>query len=46
MFASMMKNKKDKTETESGMAQAIQKSYDVSSGEYIMPLVEHVKAME
>ncbi len=39
MFASMMKNKKDKTEQEAEMAQAISGSYDISSREYILPLV-------
>ncbi len=46
MFASMMKSKKDKSEMEVGMAEAIQKSFDESSKDYIKPLVEYVKGQE
>lgn len=43
LFAKMMKNKKDRTQSEAGMADAIQKSYDASSREFIKPLVEYVR---
>ncbi len=46
MFAKMMSGKKDKSETEVEMAQEIQHSYDASSKEYIVPLVEYVKGQE
>ena len=43
LYAKMMKNKKDKTQSEADMTDAIQKSYDISSREFIKPLVEHVR---
>lgn len=42
-FSAMMKKKKDKTEDEKVMAEAISGSYDISSKEYIMPLVALLK---
>ena len=42
MFAKMMKNKKDKSEAEEGMAQALGSSYDNSSREYIEPLIKYI----
>ena len=42
MFAAMMKNKKDKTESEKVMEQALGSSYDNSSRAYIEPLVSYV----
>lgn len=45
MVASMMKNKKDKTEHDIGFEQAIQGSYDSSSKEYAMPLINYLKGV-
>lgn len=42
-FRSMMKKKKAKTETDRQMAQAIAGSYDISSKEYIAPLIAALK---
>jgi menaquinone-dependent protoporphyrinogen IX oxidase len=41
--AGIMSIKKDKSDSEAGFEQAIQNSYDVSSREYIMPLVRFVR---
>jgi len=43
IVAKMMKGKKGKTEDETGFGQAIQNSYDISSKEFIVPLVDFVK---
>ena len=43
VFAAMMKRKRDKNEYERELAQAIFHSYDISSKEYIMPLVSFVR---
>lgn len=43
VFASMMKKKQDKSEAEQAMAKAIAGSFDISSKEYIEPLVEILK---
>lgn len=40
LAAVMMKNKKEKSDFEQGFEQAISSSYDISSEEYIFPLVE------
>lgn len=42
VFAAMVKRKKDKSDYEMAMAQALGKSYDLSSKEYIKPLVSYV----
>lgn len=42
-FSVMMKKKKDKTEDEKVMAEAIAGSFDISSKEYAMPLVSLLK---
>ncbi len=42
VFASMVKRKKEKSEYETAMAQALGSSYDLSSKEYIKPLVSYV----
>ncbi len=42
LFAKMMKKKKDKNQTETGKADALQNSFDISSREFIKPLVEYV----
>jgi len=42
VFAAMMKRKKEKSEYETAMAQALGSSYDLSSKEYIGPLVSYV----
>ncbi len=42
-FRSMMKRKKAKTEADRQMAQAIAGSYDISSKEYIVPLIAALK---
>lgn len=43
MVAAMLKKKKDKDEHEKGFEQAITSSYDISSKEYIEPLVSFLK---
>lgn len=43
VFAAMVKGKKEKTEYEKAMAQALGESYDHSSREFIKPLVECVR---
>ncbi len=43
IFAKIMSKKKDKTEEENGFEQAIQTSFDISSREYILPLVDFIK---
>lgn len=43
VFAAMMKRKKGKSEYETAMAQALGNSYDLSSREYIRPLVSRVR---
>lgn len=42
IFAQIMSSKKEKTKMESDMSHAISRSYDVSSKEYIKPLVKYV----
>lgn len=42
-FAAMVKHKKEKSEYERTMAQAVGRSYDISSKEYIRPLVDCVR---
>lgn len=44
VFYAMMKNKKDKNVYEIGFEQAISNSYDISSKDYIHPLVNYLKA--
>lgn len=44
MAATMMKKKKDKDSNEKGFEQAISSSYDISSKEYIEPLVSFLKS--
>ncbi len=39
VFVAMMKRKKNKNEDEKNISQAISHSYDISSKEYIMPLI-------
>lgn len=43
IVAKLMRRKKDKSEEEKGFEQAIQNSYDHSSKDYIMPLVNFIK---
>jgi len=43
MVAKLIDKKKIKSETEKGFGRAIQKSYDISSKEYIEPLVKFVR---
>jgi menaquinone-dependent protoporphyrinogen IX oxidase len=42
--AKLMNRKKDKTDAEAGFEQAMKSSYDISSRDCIMPLVEFVKS--
>lgn len=42
-FSAMVKRKKDKSEYELAMAQAVGASYDISSREYIKPVVDCVR---
>ena len=44
MFSAIMKKKKDKTEHEKEFEHAISCSYDISSKEYIFPLVNSLKS--
>lgn len=41
--AKLMSKKENKTENEAGFAAAIEHSYDASSKEYIVPLVDYIK---
>ena len=43
IVSKFMSGKKDKTDNEAGFEQAIQNSYDISSREYIMPLIRFIK---
>ncbi len=43
MFVKMLKKKKDATEEEKTMAQAISKSYDISDIKYTDPIVEYLE---
>ncbi len=43
-FAKMLDSKKNKTPEEEGTAKAIKASYDISSREYIKPLVEYCQS--
>ncbi len=43
MFVSTLKNKKDATEKERGMAEKMSSSYDISDIKYIEPIVAHLK---
>lgn len=45
IFAKMLSKKESKTPEETAMAQSVSQSYDISSKEYIMPLVEYVKSL-
>lgn len=44
MAAHMMNKKKDKDNNETGFVNAVDKSYDISSDEYIKPLVDFIKS--
>ncbi len=44
-LAKMLANKKDKNSVESGCEQAIGASYNISSREYISPLLEYIKTL-
>lgn len=46
VFAAMVKRKKDKSEYEKAMEKALGNSYDLSSKEYIVPLVSYVRKGE
>lgn len=46
MAAAAMSKKQNKTEHEAGFEQAIKSSYDISSKEYVKPLVEYIKELE
>lgn len=46
VFAAMVKRKKDKTDYEKAMEQALGGSYDLSSREYIKPLISYLKKGE
>lgn len=43
MAAQMMKNQKEKTEMGQGFEEALKGSFDISSEEYVKPLVEYLK---
>lgn len=43
MLSKMLSSKKDKSDAESGAAIAISKSHDISSKDYIIPLIDYVK---
>ena len=43
IVAKLMSKKKVKNEEEKGFEQAIRASYDISSKEYIVPLVNYIK---
>lgn len=43
LAAKLMGGKKDKTDTEAGFVQSIKESHDISSKEYIAPLVRFIK---
>ena len=43
MLSKMLSKKKDKTEVEAGSMQAISSSHDISSKDYITPLIEYYK---
>ena len=43
IIAKLLSGKKNKTETEKGFEQAIKHSHDISSKEYIMPLINFIK---
>lgn len=43
MLSKMLSSKKDKSDAEGGAAIAISKSHDISSKDYIMPLIDYVK---
>ncbi len=45
IFVRALKSKKEKTQTDSDMINAVSKSYDLSSKDSIKPLVEYVKKM-
>ncbi|MGM9975184.1 MAG: flavodoxin family protein [Clostridiaceae bacterium] len=46
IFAYIVSKKKVKDATEAGLEQAIQSSHDISSKEYIVPLVEYVRSIK
>lgn len=46
MFKMMMKSKKDKTPQEEAMTEAIQKSYDLSDPQALLPLTEKIKQLQ
>ena len=46
MFVSVLKNKKNATEKEKGMAEKCASSYDISDVKYIEPVVEYLKEMK
>ena len=43
MLSKMLSSKKDKSDAEGGTTIAISKSHDISSKDYIMPLVNYIK---
>ncbi len=43
MLSKMLSSKKDKSDSEGGTTIAISKSHDISSKDYIMPLVNYIK---
>lgn len=42
MASAMLQKKSSKSDFEKGFEQAISKSYDIMSEEYVKPLIEHV----
>ena len=46
IFSKMVNGKKDKSDSDKAMAEAISKSYDATSKDYIKPLVEYVRNAE
>lgn len=46
MVASMLSKKQDKDEYDKGFEQALKESFDISSKEYAMPLIEYLKGLE
>lgn len=46
LFSSMLKKKKDATESEKKMAEMVSRSYDISDKRFIVPLVRYVHSLK
>lgn len=46
LFASMLKKKKDATESEKKMAEMVSRSYDISDKRFIVPLLRYVHSLK